>query len=208
MARINGVSSGQAGLYIKAAYYFTRRSTAKLTGRARALDEARQAAGGLDIRIGGGPFASRHVLVVPAAHAASVQSDSGLRRHPGDLDVVTGDVTQTLRPRDNGTGPVILVRPDGHVAAPGQARQTPGTAKITGLPHRNRPEQPPLTQGKVSIDVHTAAAGPATPVRRQPGRASSAWPTTLSTTSKYPPNSAPVLPGRRGRRWCRRSSRH
>ena len=30
MARINGVSSGQAGLYIKAAYYFTRRSTAKL----------------------------------------------------------------------------------------------------------------------------------------------------------------------------------
>jgi 4-carboxymuconolactone decarboxylase len=33
VARINGVSSGQAGLYIKIAYYFTRRSIAKLTGR-------------------------------------------------------------------------------------------------------------------------------------------------------------------------------
>lgn len=33
MARINGVSSAQAGLYIKLAYYFTRRSIAKLTGR-------------------------------------------------------------------------------------------------------------------------------------------------------------------------------
>ena len=33
MARIKGVSSAQAGLYVKIAYHFTRRHIAKLTGR-------------------------------------------------------------------------------------------------------------------------------------------------------------------------------
>jgi 4-carboxymuconolactone decarboxylase len=33
MARIKGVSSAQAGLYVKFAYHFTRRSIGKLTGR-------------------------------------------------------------------------------------------------------------------------------------------------------------------------------
>ena len=33
MARINGVSSARAGLYVKIAYHFTQRSIAKLTGR-------------------------------------------------------------------------------------------------------------------------------------------------------------------------------
>lgn len=33
MARINGVSSARAGLYIRIAYYFTRRGIARLTGR-------------------------------------------------------------------------------------------------------------------------------------------------------------------------------
>ncbi len=33
MARIKGVSSAQAGLYMKIAYHFTRRSIGKLTGR-------------------------------------------------------------------------------------------------------------------------------------------------------------------------------
>ena len=33
MARMKGVSSAQAGLYVKIAYYFTRRSIAQLTGR-------------------------------------------------------------------------------------------------------------------------------------------------------------------------------
>ena len=33
MARIKGVSPAQAGLYVKIAYHFTRRSIAKLTGR-------------------------------------------------------------------------------------------------------------------------------------------------------------------------------
>jgi 2-polyprenyl-6-methoxyphenol hydroxylase-like FAD-dependent oxidoreductase len=54
----------------------------------------------------------RHVLLVPAAHAASVLSDSALRPYRTDLDVITG-----------GPGPhddVVLVRPDGHVAARGR----------------------------------------------------------------------------------------
>ena len=33
MARIKGVPSHQAGLYVKIAYHFTRRSIGKLTGR-------------------------------------------------------------------------------------------------------------------------------------------------------------------------------
>jgi hypothetical protein len=35
MARIKGVSSAQAVLYVKSAYHFTRRSIAKLTGEKR-----------------------------------------------------------------------------------------------------------------------------------------------------------------------------
>ena len=62
----------------------------------------------------------RHVLVVPAGYLANVLSDSGLRPYSKDLDVVTGDVTQAPRPRGRRTGPVILVRPDGHVAARGR----------------------------------------------------------------------------------------
>jgi hypothetical protein len=37
MARIKGVSSAQAGLYMKIAYHFTRRSIGKLTGTAAAI---------------------------------------------------------------------------------------------------------------------------------------------------------------------------
>ena len=61
----------------------------------------------------------RHVLIVPAGHLASVLSDSGLRAFSSDIEVVTGDVAQAPRP-DNGTWPVILVRPDGYVAARGR----------------------------------------------------------------------------------------
>jgi 2-polyprenyl-6-methoxyphenol hydroxylase-like FAD-dependent oxidoreductase len=70
----------------------------------------------------------RHVLIVPAGHLASVLSDSGLQPYGSDLEVVTGDIAQTPRPHV-GTGPVILVRPDGHVAA----RATPGSMEpVTG----------------------------------------------------------------------------
>ena len=62
----------------------------------------------------------RHVLVVPASHLSRVLDDAALRLHGADLDVVAGHVTQPSRPRDHGTGPVVLVRPDGHVAALGR----------------------------------------------------------------------------------------
>jgi len=62
----------------------------------------------------------RHVLVVPAAGAASVLSDPGLLPYRPDLDVVTGDVSHPARIRNDGTGPVVLVRPDGYVAARGR----------------------------------------------------------------------------------------
>ena len=54
--------------------------------------------------------AGRHVLIVPAADQAAVLDEAGLAPYRDDLDVVATD----------GTGPVVLVRPDGHVAAPGR----------------------------------------------------------------------------------------
>ena len=62
----------------------------------------------------------RHVLVVPPSHLPSVLDDAALRLYRRDLDVVAGHVTQLPTPRDHGTGPVVLVRPDGHVAAQGR----------------------------------------------------------------------------------------
>jgi hypothetical protein len=76
----------------------------------------------------------RHVLVVPAGHLASVLNDSGLRPYSSDLEAVTSDVVQAPRPRDNHTGPVILVRPDGHVAARGRpGRMDPVTGYLRDL---------------------------------------------------------------------------
>src|SRR5215469_4069816 len=51
----------------------------------------------------------RHVLLVPAAHAAGVLADPMLCPYRGDFDVVSADVK-----------PVVLIRPDGHVAARGR----------------------------------------------------------------------------------------
>jgi len=56
----------------------------------------------------------RHVLVVPAVHTAALRSDPGLRPYRRDLDIVTPALG------GNRTGPVVLVRPDGHVAARGR----------------------------------------------------------------------------------------
>jgi len=52
--------------------------------------------------------------VVPAAHTASMMDDAGLRPYRRDLGIVTPASD------GNGTGPVVLVRPDGHVAARGR----------------------------------------------------------------------------------------
>src|SRR5690242_10705180 len=60
--------------------------------------------------------AGRHVLVVPATDAGSVLSDPALRVYRGDLEIVT----PTPAPREQGTGPIVLIRPDGHVAARGR----------------------------------------------------------------------------------------
>jgi hypothetical protein len=65
----------------------------------------------------------RHVLVIPAAHAGLL-SDSALRPYREDLDIVT------RAPGDHGL--VVLVRPDGHVAA----RGGPGRMEaVTGYLH-------------------------------------------------------------------------
>ena len=84
----------------------------------------------------------RHVLVAPGAHAASVLSDPALRLHRSDLEIVT----PTPASGDKGTGPFVLIRPDGHVAALGR----PGSMDaVTGYlgdlfrePGRHRDEHP------------------------------------------------------------------
>jgi hypothetical protein len=60
------------------------------------------------------------VLVVPAVEAAGVLCDPGLRPYWRDLDVVTRDGREPPRFRNDGTGPVVLARPDGFVAARGR----------------------------------------------------------------------------------------
>ena len=60
------------------------------------------------------------MLVVPGPDAASVLSDSALRPYRRDLDLVTADIRKPPRFRGEGTGPVVLIRPDGHVAARGR----------------------------------------------------------------------------------------
>ena len=60
--------------------------------------------------------AGRHVLLVPAAHAAIIPNDPGLQPYRNDLAIVTGDIPPACRD----ASPVILIRPDGHIAARGR----------------------------------------------------------------------------------------
>jgi 2-polyprenyl-6-methoxyphenol hydroxylase-like FAD-dependent oxidoreductase len=73
-------------------------------------------AGGQATTLHGVLHGGRHVLVAPAAHAASVLSDPALRLYRSDLEIVT----PAPAPGDKGTGPFVLIRPDGHVAARGR----------------------------------------------------------------------------------------
>jgi 4,5-epoxidase len=109
----------------------------------------------------------RHVLVVPASHLSSVLDDAALRLYGKDLDIVAGHVTQPPRPRDHGTGPAVLVRPDGHVAArgrPGSMDAVPGYLRaLFGEPAASTPEDGAqyavYSTSKVKDDLKDADAG-------------------------------------------------
>jgi hypothetical protein len=73
-------------------------------------------AGGVETALYSVLRGGRHVLVVPGAQAAGVVSDSGLQAYRSDVDIVT----RMPVPGDDGSGPFVLIRPDGHVAARGQ----------------------------------------------------------------------------------------
>jgi hypothetical protein len=90
----------------------TRQDRSRGTPRAgQRMPDIRVRAGGQATTLYNILRGGRHVLVVPAADAASVLSDSGLRPNRKDIDVVTEAPSPGRR--------VLLVRPDGHVAARG-----------------------------------------------------------------------------------------
>ena len=61
----------------------------------------------------------RHVLVVPATDSAHLLAGSGLLPYWRDLEIVITTPRQSVIQRRQGAAPVILIRPDGHVAAVG-----------------------------------------------------------------------------------------
>jgi 4,5-epoxidase len=74
-----------------------------------------------------------HVLVVADAHLATVLGDAGLQRYRDDVRIVTVAVT-THRLRRGSTPLVVLVRPDGHVAALATPNEPqPMTSYLEGL---------------------------------------------------------------------------
>lgn len=110
----------------------------------------------------------RHVLLVPAAHAGSVSGSPALRPYHADLDIASGDVTH-----------VVLVRPDGHVAARGRPGHLdtvtdylrdlfsgpachPSTGALKGVRH-TRPTAPSQIEdpdpAKPELDYLSAAEG-------------------------------------------------
>jgi hypothetical protein len=98
----------------------------------------------------------RHVLVLPAADAAGVLNDPGLRPYRRDLDVVTRDAGQTPRMHNDGTGPVILVRPDGHVAARGRPGRMHPVTGYLGYLFRETANEP---MGEHPVEDAPHAAG-------------------------------------------------
>jgi 2-polyprenyl-6-methoxyphenol hydroxylase-like FAD-dependent oxidoreductase len=89
--------------------------------------------------------AGRHVLVVP--EAGSLTTFEELRPYQDDLDVVT----------TGGTGPIVLVRPDGHVAAWGK----PGRmAAVTGYLCGLFSEPGSVPAARPGPDVHALALRP------------------------------------------------
>jgi 2-polyprenyl-6-methoxyphenol hydroxylase-like FAD-dependent oxidoreductase len=102
----------------------------------------------------------RHVLVVPAGDSARALNDTGLRPYRKDFDIVTGDVRETPGVHKSGTGLVVLVRPDGHVAArgrPGSLHTVTGYLRgLFGEPAGQRLGERPL-EGALQAVCGTAA---------------------------------------------------
>jgi hypothetical protein len=91
--------------------------------------------------------AGRHVLVVPAAGLVTVLAEAGLTPYRDDVDVVAAD----------GTGPVVLVRPDGHVAAKGRPGRMPA---VTGYLRELFGEPDSVPAARPGPDVHPLALRP------------------------------------------------
>jgi 2-polyprenyl-6-methoxyphenol hydroxylase-like FAD-dependent oxidoreductase len=92
--------------------------------------------------------AGRHVLMVPRAGLAGVLDEAGLTPYRDDLDVVVAA---------DGTRPVVLVRPDGHVAARGR----PGRMQaVTGYLRGLFAEPDSVPAARPGPDVHPLALRP------------------------------------------------
>jgi hypothetical protein len=76
----------------------------------------------------------RHVLVVPEAARAGMVNDGALRHYRDDVDIVGRAVRGKTRMRNAGQALVLLVRPDGYVAARGTPdRMTQVTGYLCGV---------------------------------------------------------------------------
>jgi 4,5-epoxidase len=101
----------------------------------------------------------RHVLVVPAADLANVLDDARLRPYQNDINVVTSNITEASRIPSGRTVPVVLVRPDGHVAV----RARPATIDpVIDYLHdlfgeQGQPVPEPATAGTLRCSARPAA---------------------------------------------------
>jgi 4,5-epoxidase len=105
----------------------------------------------------------RHVLVAPTAHAAAMLSDPTLQRYRSDLEIVTPMPAAGDKP----TGPVVLIRPDGHIAAQGK----PGSMDAVTSYLRDLFREPAWHpyQGSDRAFRPIAAGAPSAPVACQAG---------------------------------------
>jgi 2-polyprenyl-6-methoxyphenol hydroxylase-like FAD-dependent oxidoreductase len=152
-------------------------------GRGRGAPRAGQRMPDVQVRAGGQVTTlhgvlrgGRHVLAAPAASAASVLSDPALQPYRSDLEIVTPMPT----PGDKLTRPLVLIRPDGHVAARGR----PGSMDaVTGYLRDlfREPVGHPDQRGDLSSSPGQLAAAASCASRLAAGR--SALPVGLRGTS-------------------------
>jgi len=143
-------------------------------GAGQRMPDIQVRAGGLATTLHGVLRQGRHVLVVPPAHEANVLSDSALRPFRAHVDVFTGGVRKP-----------VLVRPDGHVAARGRARQHARDNRLSDRPVRRtgwsavRPAAYAVRAASTARTTDSAASTAMTAFRHaMPGRyrrAAAAW---------------------------------